>query len=596
MFDSYGDGWQGGSYQLEDSAGNFISSGDLQGSYFAGSNPFSVNYNCNYSVFGCTCPTAVNYNPNSTIDDTSCTFISDNITLLSQWSDSTLPINSLNGSYSEVYGFAVNQMEFAVIGSTMGTHIIDITNPLLPNEIAFIAGENQGSGVTHRDFHTMDNFLYAVCDQGPSTLQIIDISNLPNSISLIYNSDNLFNTCHNIYIDTTAKKLYACDVDKLGNNSWHSPLRIYDLSNPISPTLINDLDNLFSSVHDAWAENDTAYINAGSSGLKVIDVSSTPIIIGSLSSYPFAGGNHSGWKQDDTYIFADENHGYDVKVINTSDVTNLTLSSLLNSNVDVNSIPHNLMIKDDFLYLSYYHDGLQIFDISDPSNPRKTAYYDTYLNNDHNGYAGAWGIYCFLPSGYLLISDVQTGLYVLRFDLPEIKICEGDSANIYGSYETEQGYYYDSILDTLDYYSLDLTALSYFHNTVNYESISINIGDSIYLNGSFQTQTGVYTDSLMSSWGCDSIVVTQLSVENTNFIANQNSTTNFSIYPNPANKEINLVSKLAGVVCVYNVLGEEICRYNKIENSIKIDVQNFDTGAYIVKFKTSSLKFIVDHY
>lgn len=596
MFDSYGDGWQGGSYQLEDSTGNFISSGDLQGSYFAGSNPFSVNYNCNYSVFGCTCPTAVNFNPNSTIDDTSCTFISDNITLLSQWSDSTLPINSLNGSYSEVYGFAVNQMEFAVIGSTMGTHIIDITNPLLPNEIAFIAGENQGSGVTHRDFHTMDNYLYAVCDQGPSTLQIIDISNLPNSISLIYNSDNLFNTCHNIYIDTTAKKLYACDVDKLGNNSWHSPLRIYDLSNPISPNLINDLDNLFSSVHDAWAENDTAYINAGSSGLKVVDVSSTPIIIGSLSSYPFAGGNHSGWKQDDTYIFADENHGYDVKVINTSDVTNLTLSSLLNSNVDVNSIPHNLMIKDDFLYLSYYHDGLQIFDISDPSNPTKTAYYDTYLNNDHNGYAGAWGIYCFLPSGNLLISDVQTGLYVLRFDLPEIKICEGDSAYIYGSYETEQGYYYDSILDTLDYYSLDITALSYFHNTVNYESISINIGDSIYLNGSFQTQTGTFTDSLFSTWGCDSIVVTQLNVGNTSFIANQNSTTTFSIYPNPANKQINLVSKLAGVVCIYNVLGEEICRYNKIENSIKIDVQNFDTGAYIVKFKTSSIKFIVDHY
>ena len=48
MYDSYGDGWQGGDYQLEDSAGNFISSGDLQGNYFVGSNPFSVNFNCNY--------------------------------------------------------------------------------------------------------------------------------------------------------------------------------------------------------------------------------------------------------------------------------------------------------------------------------------------------------------------------------------------------------------------------------------------------------------------------------------------------------------------------------------------------------------------
>ena len=34
MFDTYGDGWQGGSYQLIDSLGNVISSGNLQGNYF----------------------------------------------------------------------------------------------------------------------------------------------------------------------------------------------------------------------------------------------------------------------------------------------------------------------------------------------------------------------------------------------------------------------------------------------------------------------------------------------------------------------------------------------------------------------------------
>ena len=66
----------------------------------------------------------------------------------------------------------------------------------------------------------------------------------------------------------------------------------------------------------------------------------------------------------------------------------------------------------------------------------------------------------------------------------KLTICEGDSANIYGNFETEQGYYYDSILDTLDYYNLDVTALSFFHNTVNNQSIIINPGDSIYLEGS----------------------------------------------------------------------------------------------------------------
>ena len=73
MFDSYGDGWQGGSYILFDSLGNIISSGNLQGSFFFGSDLFSIN-SSNCPVLGCTLPIAVNYNPNATIDDTSCFF------------------------------------------------------------------------------------------------------------------------------------------------------------------------------------------------------------------------------------------------------------------------------------------------------------------------------------------------------------------------------------------------------------------------------------------------------------------------------------------------------------------------------------------
>lgn len=594
MYDSYGDGWQGGSYQLSDSLGLVISAGDLQGNYFYGSNIFSVFYNC--PLLGCTCSNATNYNPSASIDDLSCEFLSDNLTLMSNWQDTTLPLNSLNGSYSEVYGFSVNNMEFAVIGSTMGTHIIDVSNPISPIEISFIAGEFQGTGVTHRDFHTMGNYLYAVCDQGASTLQIIDISNLPNTISIEYNSSALFNKAHNIFIDTLTNKLYVCDVDKLGTTNWHSALVIYDISDPINPVFLHDLDNLFSSVHDVWVENDTAYVNSTSAGLQVIDVTGIPIIIGSLTSYPDAGTNHSGWKFKDTYVFADENHGYDVKVVDASDVSNLTVSSLINSNVNINSIAHNVMIKDNLLFLSYYHDGLQIFDISNPYIPVKVGYYDTYLLNNHNGYKGAWGVYCFLPSGNILISDVQSGLYVLSFEHDNANICEGDSIEIYGNFESEQGYYYDSILDTLSYYSLDVTALSFFNNTINNQSIIINPGDSVYLQGAYQSQNGTYIDSLISSWGCDSIVITQLSFENNNFINNHFKKYSFSIYPNPANKQLNINSELNGVVSIYNILGEEINRFYKKNKSIAIDINHYRAGTYIIKFNNRSLKFIVDHY
>ena len=85
--------------------------------------------------------------------------------------------------------------------------------------------------------------------------------------------------------------------------------------------------------------------------------------LASLTSYPDAGYNHSGWLSDNgnIYIMQDENHGYDVKVLDVSDFNNITVMSTFNSGVNSQSIAHNGIIKGDLLYLSYYHDGLRIF-------------------------------------------------------------------------------------------------------------------------------------------------------------------------------------------------------------------------------------------
>jgi choice-of-anchor B domain-containing protein len=499
MFDAYGDGWQGGSYQLSDSLGNIVSSGNLQGSFSFGSNMFSIN-STSCPVLGCTLPTSVNYNPIATIDDSSCQIISDNINLLFNWSDSTLPINSLGGSYTDVYGVAINGREYAVIGSTMGTHIIDVTIPTQCLEVAFVPGTFQGSGVTHRDFFSMDNYLYGVCDQGSSTLQIIDLTNLPNSVSLVYNSDSLISTSHNMFIDTINKKLYSTNGTVL------------DISNPIYPAF---LFNMGFSCHDLYVENDTGYFNCTSNGLKVYEMTTnTPQYLGGLTSYPDQGTNHSGWKEDNTYVFADENHGLSLKVIDVSDLSNLSVTALFNSGVDANSIAHNLIIRDDFVYVSYYHDGLQIFDISDPYNPIKAGYYDTYLPNNHNGYAGNWGVDPQLPSGIILVSDVQSGLFVLDFNYNEESICDGDSLLFDTSYVDADGFYISNTVDSLGYTDIVVTELSILHITSSTQSFSICTGDSLVVGSNVYTSFGNYTDTLSSFNGCDSIIYTNLLVNN----------------------------------------------------------------------------------
>ena len=503
MFDTYGDGWQGGSYQLSDSLGNIVSSGNLQGSFSFGSNMFSIN-STSCPVLGCTLPSAVNYNPIATVDDSSCQIISDNINLLFNWSDSTLPINSLGGSYTDVYGVAINGGEYAVIGSTMGAHIIDVTNPSQSYEAAFVPGAFQGSLVTHRDYFHMDNYLYAVCDQGSSTLQIIDLSNLPNSVTIIYDTDSLISTTHNIFIDTLNKKLYTTSG------------KVFDISDPINPSFLFHMGFFY---HDLYVENDTGYFNCFSNGLQIYEMTTnSPQYLGSLTSYPDQGTNHSGWKKDSIYIMADENGGLSLKVIDVSDLNNLQVIALFNSGVLPSpAVPHNLIIQDNFVYVSYYCDGLQVFDISNPNNPIKAGYYDTYPSIYCSGFKGNWGVDPQLPSGIILVSDVQSGLFILEFDYNEESICDGDSLLFDTSYVNVDGFHISNTIDSLGYPDIIVTELSTIPITSSTQSFSICNGDSLVVGSNVYTSSGNYIDTLSAFTSCDSIIYTSLLVSNNSY-------------------------------------------------------------------------------
>jgi choice-of-anchor B domain-containing protein len=340
---------------------------------------------------------------------------SENINLLYQWSvDTLIGSEAFDNVYNEVWGVVVDDREYAIIGSTAGTHFFDVTNPSTASEIAFVAGRVVGDEIIHRDYHDYQNYLYAVSDEGLSSLQIIDISTLPDSVSVVYDSSDLFYRSHNIFIDTAKARLYTTNGD------------IYTLENPIDPKFLYNTSLLSS--HDVYVENDTAYINTGTLGFVIVDFSQTTLenqsheVIGTLPTYPDQGYNHSGWITPDGnyYAMADETWGMRMKLLDISDFSNIEVVALFGSGVDENSIPHNQIINGNYLYTAYYHDGFYVHDISDPFTPILIGYYDTFEPDHHESYMGAWGVYPFLPSGNILISDMQTGLYLfeVNYDNP----------------------------------------------------------------------------------------------------------------------------------------------------------------------------------
>ena len=53
------------------------------------------------------------------------------------------------------------------------------------------------------------------------------------------------------------------------------------------------------------------------------------------------------------------------------------------------------------------------------SCPQFFGKFDTYFGSNRPVFAGAWGVYPYLPSGNILVSDINSGLYILGLDIDD---------------------------------------------------------------------------------------------------------------------------------------------------------------------------------
>jgi hypothetical protein len=237
--------------------------------------------------------------------------------------------------------------------------------------------------------------------------------NLPDTAVQVYSSNEFVITSHNLFIDTSQARLYLLGAQ--------NQTIVLDISNPAHPAFLASYPNpgfYMPYVHDAYIRDNIGFMNCGFDGLWVVDFSNpaSPVLLGTMSSYIGAGYNHSGWLSKDGhyYYMLDETHGSPVKVVDVSDYTDLKVVATIDASSAPSQIPHNALIRGNHLFVSYYYDGLQVFDISNPLAPQRIAYYDTYPGQNGYSYAGAWGVNPLLPSGNILISDIQTGLWVFE--------------------------------------------------------------------------------------------------------------------------------------------------------------------------------------
>lgn len=91
-------------------------------------------------------------------------------------------------------------------------------------------------------------------------------------------------------------------------------------------------------------------------------------------------------------------------------------------------------------------------------------------------------------------------------------ICPGDAYFAGGSNQTTTGLYYDTLSTSLGCDSVILTFLSLLSTSASANAVSICSGDSFFVGGSFQQLAGIYHDTLSNQLGCDSVITTTLSL------------------------------------------------------------------------------------
>ncbi|MFK5855937.1 MAG: choice-of-anchor B family protein [Bacteroidota bacterium] len=326
-----------------------------------------------------------------------------------------------NQSLSDIWGYVdTDGNEYALVGVQNGFSVVDVTTPSEPVEVFFGPGVNS----IWRDIKTWGNHAY-VSTEGGDGIYIVDLSPLPGTITNFTSftgSDYPFTTVHNLYIDETGK-LYI-----FGADSGEGGAIICDLTNdPMNPEELGRFDDYY--FHDGMARGDTLWGGAIYEGFfAAVDVSdpANPQVMATKSTpNQFT---HNVWVSDNgkNVYTSDEVGSAYIGAYDVSDFNNIIETDRIQSSPGNNVIPHNVHVLNDYLITSYYSDGVTVHDVARPTNLIEVGNYDTSPNFPGPGYHGSWGAFPFLPSGNILASDIEEGLYILGVEYTRGCYLEGN--------------------------------------------------------------------------------------------------------------------------------------------------------------------------
>ncbi len=353
---------------------------------------------------------------------------------------------------NDIWGFydLNDNREYAIIGLRNGVGVVEVTDPENPRVVGSVASQSTAwrdlkvyQYFDHED-HRWKSYAYVTADSASVGTMVVDLRDLPDSISAGITSSNDI-SAHNVYLSNVD---YATGVALTGmtpylhiagSNQQGGSFNSYGLDNPQQPdpVYLNSSTSRSNYSHDVSSMIVTderkntqcilsqafceIFFDFNENNFQIWDKTNNVLPARlSTTSYQNVSYVHSGWYTEDKQVVLvhdeldESNFGLNttVRLFELSDFRAPSLLSIWTG--PTRAIDHNGFVRGNRYYMSNYTRGMTVLDISNPQDPRDVGYFDTFPVSDNGSFNGAWGVYPYLPSGNILISDISSGLYIVR--------------------------------------------------------------------------------------------------------------------------------------------------------------------------------------
>ena len=333
-----------------------------------------------------------------------------------------------------------------------GVFIYDISNPDAP---VLASWYSSATSIQFLEAIVVGNRGYFGSGNG-SGVHIVDLTN-PYAPVLLGTVDSTHGNGHNaIHEMMVIQQNGATYLLENYNSLSIKPLRIINVTNPATPVFkweFNPSD--VSWVHAMHIRGNRMYTSGWGGKLEIYDISNlatqAPTLIGAIQGDT---RNHSTWTSENgNYLYScRETNDGDLRVYDVSNpAVPFLVRSIKTSDLGLNAVsPHNPVVVGNLLYVAWYQAGMQVFDITDPTFPKRVGQYDTYQpafappaetaksenksdkklpvdaepwdivcgrenlqNALPTSYDGNWAVHPFLGQDKILAGDLTYGLIVL---------------------------------------------------------------------------------------------------------------------------------------------------------------------------------------